>query len=477
MDKPPRSYAPRPDRVRCHHCRRRRGRRHRGAACSPRPGKTGAADRARRRARLCRQRPARSSAQPSLFRTTATIPAPTSRATRASSSTADGAERTMPPHENGYQNNAGRRRRRNAGLWHAGLALPSRTISAWLDLRRARRLLARRLADRLRRPRALVRTRRVGDRRRRRCGGDPQRRPRARALPDAAAARNSSAPPYCGAAPKLWASTPYPRRCCINTVPLRRPRRLHRVRLLRRLSVPDRRQERHAEHHVCAARSPPATVTLVTGAMVRTIDTGRAGRVTGVTLHRRRGERPIRSAPSAVILAGGAIETARLLLDSAHRARTGWSRQWLRPCRAASAGPRLSRGLRPVRRARCTISRGPGVSIATTGFNHGNPGIIGGGMLADDFILLPIIFWKWALPPGLRAGAETRQGFHARQVPPRPAGQGPGAGDPQSGRRGSPSRAMCSDRFGLPVARLSGDVASRDHAHCGASCSSAPSTG
>ena len=44
---------------------------------------------------------------------------------------------------------------------------------------------------------------------------------------------------------------------------------------------------------------------------------------------------------------------------------------------------------------------GPGVTLATTQFNHGNPGIIGGGMLADDFIKPPIDFWYDSLPPDL----------------------------------------------------------------------------
>ena len=52
-------------------------------------------------------------------------------------------------------------------------------------------------------------------------------------------------------------------------------------------------------------------------------------------------------------------------------------------------------------------SRGPGVSIATTQFNHGNPGVIGGGMLADDFVQPPIIFWKNVLTPEQRRYAKT----------------------------------------------------------------------
>ena len=52
---------------------------------------------------------------------------------------------------------------------------------------------------------------------------------------------------------------------------------------------------------------------------------------------------------------------------------------------------------------------GPGVTIATTARNHDNPGVVGGGMVANDFILLPVIYWRLALPPGPRRwGAEAK---------------------------------------------------------------------
>ena len=76
-------------------------------------------------------------------------------------------------------------------------------------------------------------------------------------------------------------------------------------------------------------------------------------------------------------------------------------------------------------------------------------------MLADDFTMLPIIFWKWALPPGLKHWGRDAKDFmrdkfhHVLQV------KGPVQEIPNPESRVTVSRDV-QDRFGLPVARLSG---------------------
>ncbi|WP_244513613.1 GMC oxidoreductase [Devosia insulae] len=102
-------------------------------------------------------------------------------------------------------------------------------------------------------------------------------------------------------------------------------------------------------------------------------------------------------------------------------------------------------------------SRGPGVSIATTQYNHGNPGFIGGGMLADDFVQPPIIFWKNVLPPGLRRwgqGAKDfmRDSFHHVLRIAGPIHEIP---DPTARVR---IAGHVRDKWGLSVAMLSGRV-------------------
>jgi choline dehydrogenase-like flavoprotein len=89
-----------------------------------------------------------------------------------------------------------------------------------------------------------------------------------------------------------------------------------------------------------------------------------------------------------VILAAGAIESARLLLVS------------------GIGGNAVGRHLQghvytgAIGRFDDDIwdGRGPGVTTATCRWSHGNQGIVGGGMLADEFVPLPIVTWKRLRP-------------------------------------------------------------------------------
>jgi choline dehydrogenase-like flavoprotein len=99
--------------------------------------------------------------------------------------------------------------------------------------------------------------------------------------------------------------------------------------------------------------------------------------------------------------------------------------------------------------------QGPGVSVATTRFNHGNPGVIGGAMLANDFVKLPLIFWRQSLPPdaprwGL-ANKRAMRDLFRRGIDLR----GPVQEIPSPDSRVTLDPTV-RDRFGLPVARLSG---------------------
>ncbi|MSU67654.1 MAG: GMC family oxidoreductase [Opitutaceae bacterium] len=98
---------------------------------------------------------------------------------------------------------------------------------------------------------------------------------------------------------------------------------------------------------------------------------------------------------------------------------------------------------------------GPGVSVATTQFNHGNPGIIGGAILANDFVKLPLIFWRQSLPPdtprwGL-ANKRAMRDLFRRGIDVRGLVQE----IPSPDSRVTLDPAV-HDPFGLPVARLSG---------------------
>jgi choline dehydrogenase-like flavoprotein len=156
-----------------------------------------------------------------------------------------------------------------------------------------------------------------------------------------------------------------------------------------------------------------------------------------------------------IIVSSGAIESARLLLLSASA---------LHPDGLGNHSGHLGRhtqghyypiayGLLPRGVEQSLL--GPGVSVATTRFNHGNPGVIGGAMLANDFVKLPVIFQRQSLPPdtprwGLAHKRAVRDLFR-RAIDIR----GPVQEIPSPDSRITLDPQV-RDRHGLPVARLSG---------------------
>ncbi|HVY52369.1 MAG TPA: GMC family oxidoreductase, partial [Devosia sp.] len=195
---------------------------------------------------------------------------------------------------------------------------------------------------------------------------------------------------------------------------------------------------------------------LVAGATVERIETDAHGKVTGVSYVEEDDGAPVRRSARAraVVLCAGAIESARLLLLSTSRHH---------PNGLGNARDQVGRNLQGHYYAgawgqfedEVYDPRGPGVTIATCDFNHGNEGIIGGGMLADDFIMLPVIFWKTARPEdaaqwGLAAKAFMRDNFRRITAVKGPVHEIP---NPECRVQLDPH---VRDRLGLPVARLSG---------------------
>jgi len=192
---------------------------------------------------------------------------------------------------------------------------------------------------------------------------------------------------------------------------------------------------------------------LVSEAMVERVVTDTGGRVTGIAFIARDGVRREMSA-DVVILAGGAIETARLLLNSAT------SRE---PTGLGNSNDQVGRSLQGHYYAQA-IGRfenevwdgvGPGVTTATCEFNHGNGGIIGGGMLCDEFITRPIDFWFGRFKPGVkRWGVEAKHWMrhNYRRVTEI---LGPVQEIPTPDCRVTLDPEV-RDRYGIPVARLSG---------------------
>jgi choline dehydrogenase-like flavoprotein len=194
--------------------------------------------------------------------------------------------------------------------------------------------------------------------------------------------------------------------------------------------------------------------TLVTEAMAERIETDAAGAVTGVTYRTRAGARVTASA-EVVVSSAGAIETARLLLNS---------RSGAHPRGLGNAHDQVGRSLQGHFYAGAIGAMpdpiwdgvGPGATTATTQFSHGNDGLVGGGMLADDFIVQPVTFARRSVPGvpswGLARKAWVRHGY-ARML--RVFGPVHEIPNPEARVTVDPD---VRDRWGIPVARLSGTV-------------------
>lgn len=195
---------------------------------------------------------------------------------------------------------------------------------------------------------------------------------------------------------------------------------------------------------------------LVTEAIAERVDTDAQGNVIGVSyfVEQNGQTRHVSVRAKAVVVSSGAIESARLLLNSAtekHPQGLGNAHDWVGRNLQGHYYP----GAHAVMEEPIYDGIGPGVSISTCQFNHGNPDVIGGAMLANEFVKLPITAWYNSQPPDLpRWGRQNKQWMRdnftrllhvcgpVQEIP-----------SPDARVTVDPS---VRDLWGLPVARLSG---------------------
>lgn len=193
--------------------------------------------------------------------------------------------------------------------------------------------------------------------------------------------------------------------------------------------------------------------TLVTEAMVQHILSTEGGQVRGVAYLDADGQQQEATA-TVVIISAGAIESARLLLNSTSRREPNGlgnnSDQVGRHLQGHFYPGAIGLFAEPVQDL-----MGPGASTATCQYNHHNEGIIGGGMLADDFTVLPMTFWKRKLPPDLPRWGAANKAFMRENYLRVADITGPVHEIPSPDSRVRVDRAV-RDRYGIPVARLSG---------------------
>jgi choline dehydrogenase-like flavoprotein len=196
--------------------------------------------------------------------------------------------------------------------------------------------------------------------------------------------------------------------------------------------------------------------------------TDAAGRVIGVTLVGDDDGAPwSRDVDAAeIVVSAGAIESARLLLNSASDRE---------PNGIGNNADQVGRHLQGHVYGGATALFddvveeliGPGPSIATTDFRHGNDGLVGGGMIANEFVPLPANIYRYLVSSRLLAdsGIESKRGMRdtARRML-RLMGPIQEVTSAESRVRVDPG---VRDSRGVPVAVLSGsahplDIAARD---------------
>lgn len=213
-------------------------------------------------------------------------------------------------------------------------------------------------------------------------------------------------------------------------------------------------EAKNGTHNTLIARAlATGRCELVTGARVARIDTDASGHISGVSYFDRGGKRQSARA-EVVVCAGGAIETARLLLNSASPQHPGGlgngHDQVGRHLQGHYYPAAIGLMSEPV-----YDGLGPGISTATVQFNHGNSDVLGGAMLANEFIVLPAIFWARQLPPDLPRWGLVNKRFMREAYTRVMRVTGPVQEIPSPEARVTLDPSV-RDRWGIPVARLSG---------------------
>ena len=147
---------------------------------------------------------------------------------------------------------------------------------------------------------------------------------------------------------------------------------------------------------------------LRTHAVVSEVIVNEQGRITGVSLFRQGLPKKTQTA-DIVILSASAIETARLLLNSKSRLfpeGIGNENGWVGKNLQGHAYPKAY----GIFRDDVYDDFGPGSSVAICDFSHHNPGIVGGGYLANSFFIRPYSFTD-IRPPGAKRWGKEHKDF------------------------------------------------------------------
>jgi choline dehydrogenase-like flavoprotein len=186
------------------------------------------------------------------------------------------------------------------------------------------------------------------------------------------------------------------------------------------------------------------------------------GKATGIKYFDENGKGQVQTA-DVVVVSGSATETARLLLNSKSKLfpngagnNFDWVGRNLQGHAYTGAVGLFDKDLYD--------DVGPGATVAISDFNHGNDGIIGGGMLANEFFRLPYLFTNQR-PPGSPSWGKAHKDFHRQNYKRTMSVKGPYQEIPNFEARITIDSKV-KDYWGIPVGKLMGSRHSADRKGC-----------
>jgi choline dehydrogenase-like flavoprotein len=186
------------------------------------------------------------------------------------------------------------------------------------------------------------------------------------------------------------------------------------------------------------------------------------GRATGVKYFDENNRAQIQTA-DLVVVSAAAIETARLLLNSKSKLfpnGAGNNNDWV----GRNLQGHAYTGALGLMKDEVYDDVGPGACMAVSDFNHGNPGIIGGGALCNEFTAMPYLFSKMR-PPGAKQWGIEHKEYQRSQFKRVIRLHGPFQEIPNFEARVTIDPEV-KDDWGIPTVRLSGSRHEYDRIGC-----------
>ena len=187
-----------------------------------------------------------------------------------------------------------------------------------------------------------------------------------------------------------------------------------------------------------------------------------SGRIRGITYFDKKGKGQEQTA-DLLVLAASATETARLLLNSTTDRfpnGLGNNNDWV----GRNLQGHAYTGAQAIFNDEITDFAGPGATFGFCDYNHHNEGIVGGGLLCNEFNALPYLF-SGMRPPGAARWGKEHKAFQMKNIK-RVAGlHGPIQEIPNFDARVTID-PFVKDHWGIPVLALSGERHPMDYEHC-----------